>query len=764
MKKPFRISLIIISSIFGLFMLLAILLSFIFDPNNYRDTITHQIEQKTGRTLTLGDIELSFFPWFGIHVGDIELSNATGFSPPQTVLLKTLKLHFKVLPLFRGQIQVGEITLDNLTVSLARNKKGMTNWDDLLHKLQQDDPPKPIEHRDNKPHPVEKKSNGKQQKTSTVAENKNIPLPLFVIENIYINNAELVWKDAKKNLSYQIKQLNLSLGALQTQKFAPLEASFKFISDQPEANGTIKLSSLIDVNPVSQRVRLRDIKLHESIQSKLIPGGLLDIKTQAKAINLLIDKQILEVTELETHAYNTQINSTARITSLFNNPTYEASVKLTPFSPRKLAQSLKIHLPESTDPNVFDIFALNTQIKGDTHTLKLQSIDLKLDSSTVKGEIQLHFKRNPLITFNLAVNQLDVDRNLPPNKKQIKKISTKLTPSPKIASTATRVQKEIYKVNSSPYIQTSLTKPNPATQNKIIPFKSPTHALAGLTKFDLDGILRFKKLKVNQLRLQQVSMPVKNKNGLMRLNPLKANLYQGTSRSDITIITNRTQPQFKLKQQLTNIQLGPLLKDLLGEAKASGKTNITANLTTKGLSEASIKSNLNGNATFKLVDGEVKGINIPEMKRKIETALKQQAAPPASEEATAFSDANGSVVITNGIIINKDLRATVSHARIGGMGQVSLPANTIDYTLLVKFTSEASAQSGTTYDQMDKAALPVHVRGALNDPSIKPDYEALLSDLATRELRKHESRLKKQLEDELNKKIADELEKLFNKK
>lgn len=762
MKKPVRISLIVLSSLLGLFILLALLLSFMFDPNNYRDTITHQVEQKTGRILTLGNIELSFFPWFGVHISDIELSNATGFSPPQTASLKTLKLHVKVLPLLKGKIQVGEITLDHLTVSLARNKMGMTNWDDLLHNLQQDVPPKPIDTMARESHPVEKKSNDIQEETSTA--NTNLALPLFTIENISVNNAEFDWIDAKKNLKYEIKKLNLNLGALQTQKFAPLDASFKFTSNQPKANGSIQLTSTIDVNPISQIIRLRDMTLRETIQSKLIPGGVLDIKTQAKAINLLIKKEILEITELESRTYNTQINTTTRITSLFTNPTYEASVKLTEFSPRKLAQLLKIQLPASNDPKVFDSFMLNTQIKGDTHTLKLKPVKLKFDSTSVVGDIQIQFNRKPLITFNLAADQLDVDRYLPPTKKhsgkkQSKKISTTPTPFQNRVST-----QKSNKINTSPYIQTSLTRPKPATQNKPIQFKSPTHALAGLTKFNLDGMLRFEKLKVNKLRLQKVSTPVKNKNGIMELSPLKTNLYQGTSRSHIIVIANRAQPQFKLKQQLTHVQLAPLLKDLLGEAKASGKTNITANLTTKGLSEASIKSNLNGNATFNLVDGEVKGINIPEMKRKIETALKQQAAPQETKETTAFSDVNGSAVITNGIISNKDLRATLSHARIGGMGQVSLPANTINYTLLVKFTSEATAQSGTPYDQMDKAPLPIHIRGPLNDPSIKPDYDALLSDLATRELRKHETRLKKQLEDEVNKKITNELEKLFNKK
>ena len=762
MKKTIRIGLIILSITVSLFVLTAILIPLVFEPNNYRDAIAHQVKQKTGRTLTLGNIELSLFPWIGVQLSDMTLSNAPGFLPVKTAILKKLKLHFKLLPLLKGEIHVGEITLDGLTVSLARNKKGETNWQDIQNILNQG---------------TSAISNQNKVKNSLPAEpnvtlkrsDDNFTLPDFTIENIHLNNSQVSWNDAIKKVTYQINQLELNLGLFQSQKFAPLDASFHFTSDQPEASGTIQLSSTIDINPLTQVIRLRETKLREIIQSKTIPGGSLDIKSKAKAINLFIEKQLLEVNELETRAYNTQINSTARITSLFNNPAYQASIEIPAFSPRKLLQSLKLAIPASSDPKVLTHFDFKGEVTGNTQALKLKPLNLKLDSTHMTGEIQVQFKKRPLITFNLNTDQLNLDRYLPANKKSTKKVSAYSAASPKKtsikqASIPYHLQPNTTAPHPSPYMRVSLTKPDAVTRNKAFRYKKPSHALAALTQFDLNGILLIKKLTVNQLQLQQVRMPVKNRNGVMRLNPLTANLYQGISRSDITINSNKDQPEFKLNQQLSNVQLAPLLKDLLGEAKASGKANISARLSSKGLTAASMTSGLNGTAQFNLVDGEVKGIDIPKMKRQLESTLKQQAVPEPSEEATAFSDANGTAVIRNGIITNNDLRATLSHARIGGKGVVSLPANSIDYTLLVKFTSEASAQSGTPYDQMDKAPLPVHIRGALNDPSIKADYQALLNDLATRELRKHESRIKKQLEDEVNKKITNELEKLFNKK
>ena len=43
-----------------------LLLAKFVDPNDYKDTITAKVEEKTGRKLSIdGDLSLTWFPWVG---------------------------------------------------------------------------------------------------------------------------------------------------------------------------------------------------------------------------------------------------------------------------------------------------------------------------------------------------------------------------------------------------------------------------------------------------------------------------------------------------------------------------------------------------------------------------------------------------------------------------------------------------------------------------------------------------------------------------
>ena len=76
MKLFFKISLALI-----LILVIAVIgFAVVFDPNDYKDDITKLVKEKTGRNLSIpGDISLSLFPWIGIDLGKIEISNAKGF-------------------------------------------------------------------------------------------------------------------------------------------------------------------------------------------------------------------------------------------------------------------------------------------------------------------------------------------------------------------------------------------------------------------------------------------------------------------------------------------------------------------------------------------------------------------------------------------------------------------------------------------------------------------------------------------------------------
>ena len=80
MNRLFKFVGIAVGVIVLLFVVVAVAVTMLFDPNDYKDDITAAVQNATGRQLTLdGDLELAIFPTIRIAVGAATLSNAPGF-------------------------------------------------------------------------------------------------------------------------------------------------------------------------------------------------------------------------------------------------------------------------------------------------------------------------------------------------------------------------------------------------------------------------------------------------------------------------------------------------------------------------------------------------------------------------------------------------------------------------------------------------------------------------------------------------------------
>ena len=104
-----------------------------FDPNDYKDRVAAAIEDRTGRSVTIGEnIDWSLFPWLAIEAGDITVGNHPDFSAFEFASIDRLSARVRVLPLLRRQLEFGVITIDGLSLDVGTNEAGVTNWSDLL--------------------------------------------------------------------------------------------------------------------------------------------------------------------------------------------------------------------------------------------------------------------------------------------------------------------------------------------------------------------------------------------------------------------------------------------------------------------------------------------------------------------------------------------------------------------------------------------------------------------------------------------------------
>src|SRR5256712_6312895 len=218
------------------------------------------------------------------------------------------------------------------------------------------------------------------------------------------------------------------------------------------------------------------------------------------------------------------------------------------------------------------------------------------------------------------------------------------------------------------------------------------------------------KCKLSKLKAQ-----LKAAGGRAEISPHSASLYEGELSGALSLDGNAN--RIALKETLSNVSIGPLLRDVARQDRLEGKGNVALELAAAGATAGVMKRSLAGTAKVRLRDGAIKGINIAELLRKARAAAGKQSGQVAdSKERTDFSELSASFSINNGVAHNEDLDVKSPLLRIGGSGDIDIGRSTISYV------AKASIVAGLT--------VPVKLAGPLDAMKYEVDYRAVAGDLA----------------------------------
>lgn len=241
MKKTFKILGLALAVVIGLLITVAIVLPFVFDPNQYKDDIIRLVKEKTGRDLKIEKkIGWSFFPRLGIEAGGLELSNAPGFGKGPFAKIDAAGAHVEILPLLGGRLSVDTVFLHGLNLNLAKNAAGKNNWEDLAAK----------ESGPAKPEP-DKKTSG------------NSFLAGLSVGRLDIRRTTINWHDATAGSTLAVHQLELSTGKFVSGEPLDLHLGFEFARDKA-APVKIALQSRLTASPDTLKLAKLDLKVDDS--------------------------------------------------------------------------------------------------------------------------------------------------------------------------------------------------------------------------------------------------------------------------------------------------------------------------------------------------------------------------------------------------------------------------------------------------------------------------------------------------------------------
>ncbi|WP_455199463.1 AsmA family protein, partial [Kaarinaea lacus] len=477
--------------------------------------------------------------------------------------------------------------------------------------------------------------------------------------------------------------------------------------------GPLALPAPVDVS-LSMDLQLTQPKIKDHVEFK------------GKVIAKL-DEHSIELKALQLNALGIALSGQLGINGLDTTPQASGHIQLASFSPRDLASKLEINLPDTRDSAVLKKAAADIVFTASPQEAKLNKLSLQLDDSEITGTASVKNFAVPAIRFNLDANEIDVDRYLPPPSK--KTSASHVPPTPGSAATA-------------------------ATQLPLAPLRT----------LDIDGNLSLGKLTAVGAQLSTMKLGIKGQGGQIHLHPLEASLYDGRYDGDIRLDVRTNTPKVSVNEKLTTVNVGPLLKDVMGKELVSGTANIAAQLTSTGHELDTIKSTLNGTAHFSFNDGKVNGVNIGQMIREAYAKLKKKPEPPKTENATDFAEMTGSMTVTNGVIRNKDLNAKSPLLRIKGEGKVDLPRERVDYHVNAAIVESNEGQTGKELEELKSLIIPIKVTGKLTDPRFGLDLGPVLQKRAKEVIDTKIEKEKKEIKKRIEKDIKEKLEKDLKKK
>ncbi len=106
---------------------LVLSLPFLIDLNKYQDQYKPLLEEALNRKVQLQDIRLTIWPRIGARVAGFAVLDDPAFGSGPFASLASLDAGVKLMPLLSGKVEVEEITLRDLVITVIKNKNGVLN-------------------------------------------------------------------------------------------------------------------------------------------------------------------------------------------------------------------------------------------------------------------------------------------------------------------------------------------------------------------------------------------------------------------------------------------------------------------------------------------------------------------------------------------------------------------------------------------------------------------------------------------------------------
>lgn len=226
---------------------------------------------------------------------------------------------------------------------------------------------------------------------------------------------------------------------------------------------------------------------------------------------------------------------------------------------------------------------------------------------------------------------------------------------------------------------------------------------------DYDATFRFRgnSIKVDAVPMQRVEMNIELDRGVLRYDPVRIGIADGTVTLAGTLDANASPPKLSARIEGRNLDLARLYPELASPRGRAGRIGGFVQVNTAGASVARMAAAANGQGGIVMQGGEASALAL------VLTNLDLAGAVPlviAGDETAAMHCAVSAFALDDGVVVPRVMIVDTSRVRIDGEGRIDLGEERYGLTLKAK----------SKQPSLFALRGPIVIGGSLRDPSVGP--------------------------------------------
>lgn len=578
--------------------------------NKLKDQAAAAASKSLGRKLSIGKVAVGLFS--GVHVKDISLANAAGFSREPLFSNADAKVSFSLLGLLSGRIVLSSIVFDKPQLLLETDAEGRSNLQGLAH------------------------STGSMPLRAGSAtgsdKGKETSLPVLVAE-LEIKNGDLVLKDHRKGATTAVHGLNVKLMgiSLAAAGNSSLEASLVAEVEGKKIPLTVHSDFHLDLS--GQELDILDFKATLPAVVATLTGTVKDFDRPRVELAAGVDVDVAQLPQLLPPSVLKGLPGDLKTLGAVK---LGLSVSGPTKTPKDMAMKGSLSFKDvSAEVGGYPALgAMNGTLNVDKAGAALKELTFKLGGDPATLAMDAHW--GDLANLSNGASKLKAQIS-------VKLSSPKLNLDPLLGA-GKQGDAQPQKVGEPALSGGGGTPPVEGGLEDLR--ASVPKGLDLRVDVDADSVA-FRGMKTGKLVERLVLKSQK------AATSTQWDLYQGHFSEKTVLDFSQVGPVFRTSMQMQGLRFEQLVDDMAAAPKASpvlgqlkgkvsGRLSFKADAKGRGLQDPAMSQNLQATASFSLKDGVIRKTDAQEA---LAAAIPDPATQATLRNDIKFSDATGNLVV-----------------------------------------------------------------------------------------------------------------------